>query len=254
MPDTISSGLADALASPGLIWLILAMGAAGLVRGFAGFGTALIFMPIATHLLPLPVAIVVLSFTDLTTVPSLVPRALRDADKRAVLLMGVAAVAAMTPGIWLLNVVDEAVLRWAVCGIVALTLLALISGWRYTGPQGRGLLAALGLAAGLMGGSTGLAGPPVILFYLAGAAAAASVRANTILFLGLIDVGIIAMLWINDLVTAQALWLSAVLAVPFVLGSLAGQALFRPGREKLFRGIAYTTIALAAVVGLPIFE
>ena len=49
MPDA----LAAALAQPGLGWLICATFVAGMVRGFTGFGTALIFMPVAAqHLDP----------------------------------------------------------------------------------------------------------------------------------------------------------------------------------------------------------
>ena len=43
MPDT----LLQAWATPGLIWLLVAIGIAGIVRGFTGFGTALIFVPVA---------------------------------------------------------------------------------------------------------------------------------------------------------------------------------------------------------------
>ena len=40
-------GLVAALAVPGIHWVVLAAAAAGLAYGFAGFGAALIFMPVA---------------------------------------------------------------------------------------------------------------------------------------------------------------------------------------------------------------
>lgn len=43
MPDLIL----QVWATPGLIWLLLAISVAGIVRGFTGFGTALVFVPVA---------------------------------------------------------------------------------------------------------------------------------------------------------------------------------------------------------------
>lgn len=47
MPETISA----ALALPGLSWLAVAIIAAGLVRGFAGFGSGMIIMAAASSVL-----------------------------------------------------------------------------------------------------------------------------------------------------------------------------------------------------------
>ena len=47
MPDLIGA----ALAVPGIWWLVGAIVAAGLVRGFSGFGSAMIIMPAASSVL-----------------------------------------------------------------------------------------------------------------------------------------------------------------------------------------------------------
>ena len=46
MPETEAHVLWQALQFEGLIWLITAALLAGFVRGFSGFGSALIFMPL----------------------------------------------------------------------------------------------------------------------------------------------------------------------------------------------------------------
>ena len=43
--------LAAALATPGLPWLAAAVFVAGMVRGFAGFGTAMVYLPVAGQIL-----------------------------------------------------------------------------------------------------------------------------------------------------------------------------------------------------------
>ncbi|WP_375691496.1 TSUP family transporter [Pseudooceanicola sp. LIPI14-2-Ac024] len=250
MPD----GLALALSVPGLPILILAYLIAGLVRGFTGFGTALIVMPVAAALLPLPVAIVLLSVTGVFSWPAMLPRAWAAADKRQVGVLALAAVLTAPVGVWLLTVLERDLLRWLVALAAAVTLAALVSGWRYRGRVGWPGLGAIGGAAGVLGGATGLTGPPVILFYLAGPSGAEAVRANTILFLAALEVGIIVNLFLRDLVTVDAIWLGLLLAMPYLMGVLAGQALFDPARERLFRGLAYAVIGLAILAGLPLFD
>ena len=93
--------LAGALATPGLPWIALAFLAAGLVRGFTGFGTALIVMPVAAVYLPMPVAIALVMFAGMFTWPLIVPRALRHADRAEVLVLAGAAVVTAPVGVWL---------------------------------------------------------------------------------------------------------------------------------------------------------
>lgn len=249
MPEAFGA----ALATPGLGWLALILLLAGLVRGFTGFGTALIFMPAASALLSLPVAVAVLAVIDLIAQPLIVPRALREADRREVAVLGLAALLSVPLGVWLLGRVDDSALRWGVALVATLTLAALVSGWRYRGRVGRAGLAGIGAAAGITGGATGLAGPPVILFYLAGQAEAAQVRANTILFLAAVDIVILANLLLAGLVGTADIARALLLVLPYGAGLLAGQRLFRPERERAFRVLAYLVIALAIVTGLPIF-
>jgi uncharacterized membrane protein YfcA len=250
MPD----GLAGLLSTPGLPWLAATFLVAGLVRGFTGFGTALIFMPVATVFLPVPVAITLVTLSGIATWPIIVPRAARAADRGEVLLLAGAAIVAAPLGVWLLTRADGTALRWLVAGAASLTLAALVSGWRYRGRVSWPGLGAIGATAGVLGGTTGLTGPPVILFYLAGPHGAATVRANTILFLAVLDIGIVANLLARGLVGWPALWLALLLAVPYGIGIAGGQGLFHPGRERAYRRLAYGVIALAIVSGLPLFH
>lgn len=250
MPEALGA----AFATPGLAILAATFLVAGLVRGFTGFGTALIFMPVGALFLPMPVAIAVITITGMLSWPVIVPRAFRAADRREVVVLAAAAIVTAPLGVWLLSWVEQDLLRWVVAGAAALTLAALVSGWRYKGRVRWPGLGAIGGVAGILGGTTGLTGPPVILFYLAGQVGAASVRANTILFLALLDIGIIANLFARGLVDAGAVWIALLLAMPYLAAVWLGQHLFRPERERAFRALAYGVIALAILAGLPLFD
>ena len=65
----------------GLLYVALAALTAGIVRGFSGFGTAMIFLPVAGKYFEPVTAIIILTIMDLCGPALIVPRALRDAYK-----------------------------------------------------------------------------------------------------------------------------------------------------------------------------
>lgn len=247
MPDT----LVQALAAPGLGWLCLTIALAGLVRGFTGFGTALIVVPVAGIFLAPQEVIVVIALTGVASTFVLLPRAIRQSDRTDVSVLILAALITAPLGLWLMLQLDEVVVRWCVALVAGGTLVALIAGWRYAGKVTRKTLMPVGGAAGVIGGMTGLTGPAVVLFYLTGPSPAQSVRANTILFLASLDVVLLVNLYLRDAVTLPLVLYAAILAIPYFVTSLIGQALFRPDYERVYRGLAYSVIALAVVTGLP---
>ena len=250
MPDL----LAQVWATPGLIWLILAISVAGIVRGFTGFGTALVFVPVAGIFLQPQAVIAVITLTGLASMAALLPRAWGQADRPEVGVLVFAAVLTVPLGLLLLDMIDRETVRWIVSGVAAITLAALLAGWRFSGQVSRLGLLAIGAVAGVIGGLTGLTGPVVILFYLAGQNAAQSVRANTILFLAALDLVIVCNLVLRQSLGWDLVLLALLLAVPYFITSLIGQSLFDPRHERLYRGAAYAVIALALISGLPIWS
>ena len=93
----------------------------------------------------------------------------------------------------------------------------------------------------------------VILFYLGGERSAGSVRANTIVFLTLLGAGLLPALMLQGLITTPGLVQALLLAPFYMAGTWIGQGLFDPRHETLYRGAAYGIVALAVVVGLPVW-
>jgi uncharacterized protein len=245
-------GLALALDAPGLGWLVLASFVAGTVYGFAGFGAALIFMPVATALLPAAVAVAAFSVTAAASFVTVVPAAWRAEDRRVVAGMIGIAVLFTPAGVWALGALPGTAIRTAVSVIVLLTLAALLAGWRLRA-AGWGARGAVAAVAGVLGGATGLNGPPVILFNLGTEQPVAVTRANLAVFLTVTSLSFLPQMWAQGLLATQALWLGAVLFLPYAAGTRAGRALFDPARAALYRGVAYAVIGLAGVAGLPVF-
>src|SRR5258708_36542058 len=79
---------------------------AGAVRGFAGFGTALVFIPIASGIVPPWQAVVILFVIDSVTTLPLVPAAVRICTWREVAPLSVGAAITVPVGAYFLLTVD----------------------------------------------------------------------------------------------------------------------------------------------------
>ncbi|MEM7521197.1 MAG: sulfite exporter TauE/SafE family protein [Pseudomonadota bacterium] len=241
----------QALAQPGLIWLLGAALAAGLVRGFSGFGTAMVYLPVAGTFLGPFAALTTLLVMDLFGPLPNVPRALRDRHPGDMSRLVLGLVIALPIGVLVLAQVPAEAFRYAVSLIALALLVLLISGYRYRGALTPRLITGTGMLGGFLGGSTGLPGPPVIMLYMASTHPAHVVRATLMLYLVAVDVLMLGIFWLYDRLEPGNLVLGFCVMVPYLLGNILGGWLFRPGQEKIYRGIAYLVIALSAIIGLP---
>ena len=242
------------LGVPGLGWILLTSVVAGLVYGFAGFGAALIFMPVATVFIPVELAVASFAVSALSSLVTLVPAAWQVVDKRAVALM--IAVASLTAplGLWILRTQDVTLMRWAILAVTGVTLVALMAGWRYQAQPSTAARVGVAGSTGLVGGATGLVGPIMVLFQLSGQDSVERSRAVTICFLTLTSLMLVPQMALQGMVGADALVLGLAMLVPYGLGGLAGAWIFNPDWDRAYRRVAYGIVALAILLGLPVWN
>jgi uncharacterized membrane protein YfcA len=188
---------------------------------------------------------------DLVGPLPLVRRALGDGHPRDVARLGAGAALALPLGVLALGALSAEGFRYAVSGLTLGLLALLLAGWRYRGALTRRMVFGVGGLSGFLAGSTGLSGPPAILFYMASQHPARVIRANLLLYLLLVDVLMIGVFWAGGLLSAVPLLAGALLALPYTLGNMAGAAIFRPEREQVYRRLAYGLICVSALSGLP---
>jgi uncharacterized membrane protein YfcA len=246
--------LAAALARDGLEWLLLGAFVAGAVRGFAGFGTAMVFLPVAAQVLPPVWALIALVVMDVFGPLPNLRRALRDGRTADLGWLLGGMIAALPLGLAVLYVAPAELFRYAV-SLVALTVPALIwAGFSLRGAPGRPLLLGTGVVSGVLGGVAGLPGPPVILLYMGSGDPVRIVRANTMLFLFAYTLILLAVLGLQERLATPAVMIGLLLALPNALGNVAGAAIFRPERARLYRVAGYGLIIVSALAGLPLWD
>jgi len=250
MPEALT----EVLAMPGLWFLSLGALLAGIVRGFSGFGTAMVYLPVAAQVLGPFEALTTLIVKDLVAPLMHVPRALKDGHPGDVLRLGAGALVTVPLGVLVLSLVEPVIFRWAV-SIIALTLLVLlVAGVRYRGELTKPMIFGTGGLGGFLAGSVGLPGPPIIMLYMASTLPVSAVRANLTLYLIVADVIMLAVLAWNGYLVASALLLGVLMILPYSFGNWFGAVLFRPEAEKIYRMAAYAIIAGSALLGLPVWD
>jgi len=233
------------------IWAAaLATAIAGLMRGYAGFGTAVILAPIYSVLWGPRAGVPVMLMMELVVSLQLLPRAFKDADTRVILPIGGAAALATPLGAIVLLTADPDLLRRCIGGFVLVFGLLLLSGWRYHGSRPLGLNLMVGTSAGLLKGATGMSGPPVILYLLAGPEEARRHRANLILFFALIAVvSILGPLWFG-MITAAVL-AKLVILLPVLLFCVPlGARLFHVVPQRFYKRFAFMVLVSAGGIAL----
>jgi uncharacterized membrane protein YfcA len=236
-------------------WLAFAISLlSGLVRGFSGFGSAMIYMPlIAAIYEPRIAAVTLLVIDTLSTAPFTV-RSFGQCSWREIVPLFAACVVAIPFGAMALVILDPIVLRWFMALMVLALLAVLMSGWRYHGPPTLPATVGVGLFSGFGGGAVQIAGPAVILYWLGSAANAVTMRANLLVYFLLVDVALCAVYAWQGLFTAELVALAALLAIPFFVGTAIGAHFFHGTSDLLYRRVAYAIIAASALVSLPLLD
>ncbi|WP_322865477.1 TSUP family transporter [Aquicoccus sp. G2-2] len=239
-----------ALAIPGIAWVFIAAFVAGIVRGFSGFGTGMIFLPVASQFIAPVWAIMIVMVMDMIGPVPAIPAALRNGHPRDLIRLLVGTVIALPVGLMVLFWVDPAVFRLGVSVVSLVMLAVLVAGLRYHGRLTPPLIYATGGLAGLLGGAVGIPGPPVVLLYMASPHPARVIRANIMAYLFFFDLVMIGGISLAGQLSAQPLVLGLMAALPYLAGNMTGWWIFRPELEKLYRGMAYVIIAGSALSGL----
>lgn len=236
-------------------WLVAAaVFIGGVVRGFSGFGGALIFIPLSASIIGPKKAVAVFYLFDLLSATPYGYAFIPKCNKREVIPLIIAAWCTLPLGAWVLGTADPLILRWMLSAIVIFMLALLMTGWRYKGTPTIPVSLGIGAFAGFSGGATGVSGPIVIAYWLSSLSAAAVIRANIMVFYSLVSSMMDIVLFIRGMFTFDV-GVYALIAWPLYSGGLAiGARFFKGSSEESYRKIAYALIAVSATISLPVFD
>jgi uncharacterized membrane protein YfcA len=224
--------------------------AAGLVRGFSGFGAALILAPGFTLVMAPREAVVMTVLLNSSALVQLLFPALRQTRWRDVGPMGAAAVIAVPFGSLLLIGLDGAVIRRVIGAIVLGFSAVSLAGWRYRGPRGLPANLLVGTLGGLLTGAAAVGGPPIILYFLSSDRPMAENRASFISFFALIQLAAVPVFLWEGLVTWALVGRTALLLPAFLVATHVGAKLFTRASDRLARQLALGALVLIGLATL----
>ncbi len=236
-------------------YLAVGIGAlAGLVRGFSGFGSALIYVPLMSAVYGPRIAAVTFVMQDIVCGLLFLSGVWKKSDWRQVLPMAASAVFAAQFGTLILQYTDPVALRWALCALVAGVVCILVSGWRYHGKPMLAVTICVGLLAGLLGGAVQISGPPIIVYWLGSGQAADVLRANFFAYFSIFSIASFTTYLIHGLVTPQIIAIAIFVTPTCLIGMWLGSKAFGFATERTYRTTAYVIVALSAIIGLPLWD
>jgi uncharacterized membrane protein YfcA len=227
---------------------------AATARGFSGFGSALIFMPLASSMATPRLIAALLLVIDFVSAAPLLPNAWRQADRKATSVIVIGALIGVPIGTWLLSRLDPVTTRWIISCFVIALLLLLLSGWRYRGQDYVPLSIGVGTLSGFCSGLAQTGGPPIVAYWLGRPIASHVARANILLYFGASDFFSGVSYAVSGLINRDAILFALVVGPVYAIGVCCGALLFGRASETVFRGICYLLIALAVLFGLPALD
>jgi uncharacterized membrane protein YfcA len=246
IPTGISLNAAIAICAIALV--------SGTARGFSGFGSALIFMPLASSIAAPRLVAALLLVIDLIGSAPLIPNAWKQADRRATAIMALGALVGVPIGTWFLSRLEPVTTRWIISAFVFALLLLLLSGWRYRGKDHAAVSIGIGGLSGFCSGLAQTGGPPIVGYWLGRPIASVIQRANILLFFAASDFFSLVSYALSGLITMDAIRFSIVVGPIYGIGVWFGASLFGRASESLFRSICYALIAAAVLIGLPALD
>ncbi|MCC7427888.1 MAG: sulfite exporter TauE/SafE family protein [Alphaproteobacteria bacterium] len=223
---------------------------AGVMRGYAGFGTAIVLAPVYSILWGPVTGVPMMLAMEALIAWQLIPSVWWHINFRVVTPIVGAACVTVWLGFQLLLMIEPDALKRVIGATVFGFGVLMASGWRYHGARPLWLNGVVGAISGLLKGLTGISGPPVILYFLAGKEAAREHRANLILFFGVLSaMAILPPIW-HGRMSLDIIILTAAMLPVLILFVQVGVRLFGIIDERWFRRVALTFVILVGAVAL----
>ena len=233
-----------------LIVIIIAVFIAGVIRGYSGFGFAMVAVTsISLVISPARVVPLVLILEVMASI-SLVPQVWRDIDWYSLRWLLAGSLLATPFGVYLLANIPAEPMRISISLLVLVAAILLLRGWAWKRMPGRPLILVTGVTCGILNGAAAIGGPPVILLYLSSPAGVTVSRASIIAYFLGIDTMSLIMASIQGLTTLQTLLLTVVCLAPLLIGIAVGSRMFTKVDKESFRHHVLVLLIILAIAGL----
>jgi uncharacterized membrane protein YfcA len=233
-----------------LIVTVTSVFIAGTIRGYSGFGFAMVAVTSISLVLPPAHVVPLVLILEVLASIRLVPQVWRNIDWYSLRWLLAGSLFATPFGAYLLANIPALPMRVSISLLVLVAAILLLHGWAWKRMPGRPLIFATGVACGILNGAAAIGGPPVILLYLSSPAGVTVSRASIIAYFLGIDAMCLAMASIQGLTTYKTLLMTVVCLLPLLFGIAVGSRMFNKVDKKSFRHHVLILLIILSIAGL----
>jgi len=219
----------------------------GFLRGFVGFGGALVIIPVMALAFTPKFAVALHAITELPGIVQLLPTAVRHCARKTVLPMILALLIGTPLGVYVLTAVDTETMRIVISALVLIMVGMLAGNTRIVYAAGMRVSVIGGIVGGIIQGAAGIGGPPLVALLLSRGDDPTTTRGNIVVMMSSMVLVALPILWIYGLISVRALILGGLAAPVYLLATYLGSRYFRTGGSDIYRIVALSILALTAV-------
>ena len=219
---------------PNLLALLIVL-AGAFIRGYSGFGSGLIMVPLLALIWgPIDAIIFTLSLGLLATAQMTLP-ATKIANWRDITPIIIAAVVVTPLGTVILVNLDGEVVKKIIAGLVLAVTVVSLSGWTYKGPRGILPSAIFGSISSFVNGVAAVGGPAYVTYLISLPEKPDVQRANMAILTGVMGISVLTYNLIAGDVSRDTIFRVLIFALPYVAGVWGGTKLFEVLPDDTFK-------------------
>ena len=224
----------------------------GFLRGFIGFGSGLLMIPILSYFYSPVFAMVFNIVIEIPATIYLTFVGIKKSNLREITPMMFTMMLTIPFGTIFLVSVDEQIIRTLMSLLLIFFVILIATGWRIKSTITKYVLVLGGVISGLMQGATGMGGPPYVTVLLSKNDSDDVARANILVITSGLVISAIISLYYFGLFTKDILLTGAISAPIYVFATYIGTKFFNYSGNKYFRNsslIALGVVGLATLIG-----
>ncbi|MBM3600615.1 MAG: sulfite exporter TauE/SafE family protein [Alphaproteobacteria bacterium] len=233
-----------------LAFVALALFGASIVRGYSGFGFSMLAISSMTLVLPPAEVVPIVLLLEISASIHMLPGVWRHIDWRSLWPLMVGNAVGTPIGIYFLISLPAQPLRVGISLLVIAAATLLWRGFALQTMPSRSTATGIGVSAGVLNGSIGIGGPPVVLFYLSSPAGAAMTRASLVAYFFGTDSVTLAMMATQGLFTTEVV-VRTIALLPLLIGGIViGSRRFIKTEPTTFRRFTLIVLIGLSIAGL----
>ncbi len=224
--------------------------AGGFMQGLSGFGFALIGVPVLSLFMSPKVAAPIVVTCVLVSNLLVLYNARHNVQFKRIWPLGVAGMLGVPVGAWLLHDLSVDALRLLMGGVVTVAAILMALGVRVAIKRERLAFLPVGFSSGMLSGSIGIGGPPVILFFTNQQLPPKVFRANIVAYFTILNVATNTVFISSGVITEEVLRYTLLFLPGLFAGVFVGTRLTNKVPDLLFRRIALALVIGTGVVSI----